>query len=135
VTPEGAPNPLYDPNYRQTDVEGYRVYRGRVDSPNSLQLLAQFDYSGTVISDFQGQINPTDDCAPEIQITAGCGAAFDSVAPGLPRTAHVDVPLVGPVVQSLLAPTGRAALATGTAILLQADTAVVGQESGCLTFG
>ena len=27
-------NPLYDPNYRDLDVEGYRVYRGRVDSPN-----------------------------------------------------------------------------------------------------
>ena len=26
-------NPQYDPNYRQFDVEGYRVYRGRVDSP------------------------------------------------------------------------------------------------------
>ena len=53
-SPEGGgdpvPNPLFDPNYRQFDVEGYRVYRGRVDSPNSLQLLAQFDYTGTVIS-------------------------------------------------------------------------------------
>ena len=139
VTPEGAPNPLYDPNYRQIDVEGYRVYRGRVDSPNSLQLLAQFDYAGTVISDFQGQVNPTDACAPEIGITTDCGlppgVSYDTVAPGVPRTVSVDVPLVGPVVQSLLAPRGRAALATGTAILLAADTAVVGQESGCLTFG
>ena len=32
--PARRPNPLYDPNYRQFDVEGYRVYRGRVDSPN-----------------------------------------------------------------------------------------------------
>ncbi len=72
MTPEGAPNPLYDPNYRQLDVEGYRVYRGRVDSPQSLQLLAQFDYSGTVISDFQAQVNPTKDCAPEIGITTLC---------------------------------------------------------------
>ena len=135
VTPEGAPNPLYDPNYRQSDVEGYRVYRGRVDSPGSLQLLAQFDYAGTTIADFQGQVNPLDACAPEIGIVDECGATFDSVAPGVPRTVSVQVPLVGPVVQVPLAPTGRAALATGTAILLQADTAVVGAESGCLTFG
>ena len=135
VTAEGAPNPLYDPNYRQSDVEGYRVYRGRVDSPNSLQLLAQFDYAGTFISDFQGQVNPTTGCAPEIGIIDTCTAAFDPVAPGVPRTAHVDVALVGPIVQAPLAPTGRSALATGTAILLQADTAITGQESGCLTFG
>ena len=39
----------YDPSYRQFDVEGYRVYRGRTDSPNTLQLLAQFDKAGTQI--------------------------------------------------------------------------------------
>ena len=59
LTPEGAPNILYDPNYRQLDVEGYRIYRGRVDSPNSLSLVAQFDYAGTFMNDFTGQINPT----------------------------------------------------------------------------
>ncbi|MEO8089623.1 MAG: hypothetical protein ABI703_04940 [Gemmatimonadales bacterium] len=135
LTPEGGINPLYDPNYRQLDVEGYRVYRGRVDSPNSMQLLAQFDYSGTVISDFQGQVNPIDGCAPELAITTDCPIAFDPVVPGVAQTAFVDVPLVGPIVQTLLAPQGRAALATGTAILLKADTAVVGASSGCLTFG
>ena len=137
VTPEGAPNPLYDPNYRQLDVEGYRVYRGRVDSPQSLQLLAQFDYSGTVMSDFQAQVNPTKDCAPEIGINILCpdDTVFDTVAPGVPRTVFVDVPLVGPVVQTKLAPAGRSALATGEAIIVQADTALVGAESGCLSFG
>jgi hypothetical protein len=69
--PEGGPpvfNPLYDPNYRQFDVEGYRVYRGRVDSPSELNLIAQFDYTGTFIRDFQGQINPVPGCAPELGI-------------------------------------------------------------------
>ncbi len=142
LTPEGGINPLYDPNYRQQDVEGYRVYRGRVDSPNSLQLLAQFDYSGTVIEDFQGQVNPATNCAPEIGINAGVDPAtgvdpcvFDSVPPGTPRVQKVDVPLVGPIVQTLLAPQGRTALATGEAILLRADTALTGAASGCLTFG
>ena len=40
---DGVANPLYDPNFRANDVEGYRVYRGRVDNPSELQLLAQFD--------------------------------------------------------------------------------------------
>ena len=43
-TIDGVANPLYDPNFRANDVEGYRVYRGRVDNPSELQLLAQFDY-------------------------------------------------------------------------------------------
>ncbi|MGH7735672.1 MAG: hypothetical protein ACREOE_18740, partial [Gemmatimonadales bacterium] len=45
LTGSGTPNPLYDPNYRQFDVEGYRVYRGR--NQGDLHLLAQFDYVGT----------------------------------------------------------------------------------------
>jgi hypothetical protein len=133
TTAEGGINPLYDPNYRSQDVEGYRVYRGRVDSPNSLQLLAQFDYSGTLISDFQGQVNPTVSCAPEIGITSGCAVAYDPIVPGVPRTVSTDVPLVGLISQVKIG--DRAALATGEAILLNADTAVTGQESGCLNFG
>jgi hypothetical protein len=140
LTAEGGINPLYDPNYRNQDVEGYRVYRGRVDSPNSLQLLAQFDYSGTLISDFQGQVNPVVSCAPEIGIDAGVDpndgidhCDFDPVSPGVARVKHVDVPLVGPITQVKLG--DRAALATGEAILLKADTAVTGRESNCLSFG
>jgi hypothetical protein len=109
-----CPNPLYDPNYRQFDVEGYRVYRGRVDAPNSLRLLAQFDYAGTVMTDFAGQINPVANCAPELQpqpITAGCPVAFDPIGPGLPRTTGVDVPLVGNIIQVKLG--DRTALGTG----------------------
>ena len=44
-TVDGAANPLYDPNFRANDVEGYRIYRGRVDNPSELQLIAQFDYA------------------------------------------------------------------------------------------
>ena len=77
----GSPNALYDPNYRQFDVEGYRIYRGRVDAPNALVLLAQFDYSGTTMSDFAGQVNPNDQCAPELGITGGCAVTFDPIAP------------------------------------------------------
>jgi hypothetical protein len=136
TTPEGAINPLFDPNYRQNDVEGYRVYRGRVDSPQSLQLLAQFDYAGTLIADFQGQVNPVVTCAPEIGVvtpTAANPCPFDSLEVGVAPTASVDVPLVGPIVQ--VARPNRVRLATNEAILLEADTAVTGAASGCLGFG
>jgi hypothetical protein len=143
VPPGGGapvPNPLYDPNYRQHDVEGYRIYRGRVDTPTSLRLLAQFDHAGTVISDYQGQVNPVSTCAPEIGIDAGVDPEigrdlcdFDPVAPGVARTRHVDVPLVGPIVQVRLG--RRAALATGEAIILEADTALTGGAGTCLGSG
>ena len=77
------PNPLYDPNYRQFDVEGYRIYRGRVDAPNALRLLAQFDYAGTVMTDFAGQVNPVAGLRAGIGLTAGCPVVFDPVGPGV----------------------------------------------------
>ena len=142
---DGSPNVLYDPNYRQLDVEGYRVYRGRVDNPNELSLLAQFDYSGTLISDFRGQINPAVSCAPEVGIdpgpvdTDGDGIPdtdlcdFDPITPGVVPTKKVDIPLVGPITQVKIGE--RAALATGDAILLISDTASLGAESACLDVG
>jgi hypothetical protein len=124
----GAPNPLFDPNYRQFDVEGYRVYRGRVDSPNSLSLVAQFDYSGTVMKDFTGQINPIPGCAPELAITTTCPVTFDVPTPGVAPTVSVDIPLAGPIIQVRRG--DRTALATGEAIILKADTALSGNNSG-----
>jgi hypothetical protein len=139
------PNPLYDPNYRQLDVEGYRVYRGRVDNPNELQLLAQFDYSGTFISDFAGQVNPTIGCAPELGVNVitpivdpvtgdttfvpACPVPFDTVLPGVARTVSIDVPLVGQFTQVKLVG-GRDRLANNTAIYLVVDTAMTGNNFG-----
>jgi hypothetical protein len=125
VTGDPEPNPLYDPNYRQLDVEGYRVYRGRVDSPNELALIAQFDYSGTFIRDFGGQVNPVPGCAPELGVDTACAVPFDTI---VPPTVFVDVPLVGPLVQ--VARGGRTQLATGEAILLVSDTAFTGGGAG-----
>jgi hypothetical protein len=134
VIPEGGgapvPNPLYDPNYRQSDVEGYRVYRGRVDAPNSLTLLAQFDYAGTVINDFTGSINPVNTCAPDLGVFTDCPAAYDPLefAPGVERTVSYEVPLTGQVIQVKAG--GRTVLADSTAFVLIADTAVTGGASG-----
>ncbi len=130
VTSVLEPNPLYDPNYRQFDVEGYRVYRGRVDAPNELTLLAQFDYAGTFISDFTGIVNAATDCAPEYNIGVGstCPAAFPvggNLKDGTTLTAHTDYELVGNVVQ-VQAGKGRIPLANGTAFNVKADTAVSG---------
>ncbi len=140
--PGGAPNVQYDPNYRQFDVEGYRVYRGRVDTPSQLHLIAQFDYAHTVMVDWRGQVNPGPGCAPELGIntvtvaegdtTFGCRVPFDPLVPGVAPSVGDTHPLVGPVVQVTLAPDGRQALATGTAIILHADTAGTGKASGCL---
>ena len=128
LTTDGAPNPLFDPNYRQFDVEGYRVYRGRVDSPNELALVAQFDYVGTLIKDFAGQVNPTPGCAPELAIVTDCPVTYDVPTPGVAPTVSVDVPLVGPIVQVKRGE--RTALATGEAIILNADTATAGGGLG-----
>ncbi len=42
-------NELFNPNYRQFDVEGYRIYRG--SSPANLVLIAQFDKDRSVFTD------------------------------------------------------------------------------------
>ncbi|MGH7509478.1 MAG: hypothetical protein ACREMZ_08405 [Gemmatimonadales bacterium] len=122
------PNPLYDPNYRQSDVEGYRIYRGRVDSPTELALVAQFDYSGTFITDWRGQVNPVPGCAPELGIDTACAVPFDSAQAGVAPTVSVDIPLAGEITQVKLG--DRVALATGEAILLAADTALTGEGAG-----
>ncbi len=126
-------NPLYDPNYRQFDVEGYRVYRGRVDSPTSLRLIAQFDYNGTIFRDFGGQITnaggvEVQDCAPEIGVTSGCPITFSPIAPGVTRTQSVAYDLSGAVVQVVFG--DRSQLISGSVIVTKADSAVTGLGSG-----
>jgi hypothetical protein len=148
VTGITGPNPLYDPNYRQFDVEGYRVYRGRVDSPDELALIAQFDYSGTLIRDFTSQVSVEGQlqtgCAPELGVntvtiitdpttgvpdtTFGCPVDFDSLVPGVAPTVFIDIPLVGPIIQVKRG--DRTVLATGETIILAADTAFTGAPSG-----
>ncbi|HET7023951.1 MAG TPA: hypothetical protein VFI39_01945, partial [Gemmatimonadales bacterium] len=132
--PTTIPNPLYDPNYRQFDVEGYRVYRGR--NQGDLHLLAQFDKAGTVINDYNGQVNPVPTCAPELGINKTgigadhtCNGKYNAIAAGVTQTKFVAHPLVGSIVQVILS-SGRVALANGTALVTIADTAVTGTASG-----
>ena len=127
----GDVNPLYDPNYRQFDVEGYRIYRGRVDSGDQLTLVAQFDYAGTTIEDFTGQINPLPTCAIELGVVDECAAEYDFPVPpnGTSATVSNTIPLAGEIIQVQLGPS-RAVLADGTVLVLKADTAVTGLGSG-----
>ena len=107
-------SPLYDPNFRQTDVEGYRVYRGRTSG--SLELIGQFDYAGSTFTDFTGNFDYGSSCAPELGITAGC------------PTFPTDHAIAGNVIQ--VKNGGRVELASGSVLNLQADTAVSGGNSG-----
>ncbi len=129
---------LYDPNFKRYDVEGYRVWRGR--SPASLEMIAQFDYVGTVLSDYNGAFyngdyndaNGANKCAPELGIISSCPAVF--AANPVPASPHHDIPLSdgGPAfpgaVQIPLG--GRVPLANGTVLITVADTAVTGGGSG-----
>ena len=72
-------NPLYDPNYRKFDVEGYRIYRGRSDNPSTLKMLVQFDYAGTTFKDFTGAV-VIGNCAPELGILTDCPVTFPTPA-------------------------------------------------------
>ena len=140
---------LYDPNFRQYDVEGYRIYRGR--TTGDLRLVAQFDYAGTTIVDFTGSFAYTEDlgdgpgvadtfpdgivaCAPELGVQDDCpdtdpNSPGRQVFPAIPNpTFSVDHSLVGEVVQ--VREGGRVRLANGSILILQADTAVSGGGSG-----
>ncbi len=124
----GSANPLYDPNYRQFAIEGYRVWRGRTVS--QMQVVAQFDYAGTVFNDYTGAVVTSgfgNQCAPELGILASCPVAFQyPVTPA--DTFFNPVPLVGAIVQ--VPPGGRVQLADGTVYIVTADTAITGGGSG-----
>ena len=124
---------LYDPNYRQYDVEGYRIYRGRVDDPSALTLLAQYDYAGTSMRDYLAAVNPTPTCAPELGLSTNAGGAcpvnYGPVPPaGSPYTVFTTVDVVSPFIQVKIG--NRTLLANNNALVLTADTAVTGLESG-----
>jgi hypothetical protein len=112
---------LFDPNYRQRDVEGYRIYRGRTSG--DVQLIAQFDYTGTQMIDYTASFD-YGKCAPELGITTECPPGYNTT--GVPHD------LNGEVVQ--IPPGGRlAALPDSGIVILTADTAVTGggQNGSC----
>jgi hypothetical protein len=118
-----------DPNYRQFDVAGYRIYRGNRQDEQSLVMLAQFDHQGDVMYDVTGQVNQLDalgfsDCAPDLGVYTSCTAAGTSPG-GVNLIDSIAVTLDGPVIQwQDIIPSGTRSYAT------KADTAVTGGGSG-----
>ncbi|HMU62263.1 MAG TPA: hypothetical protein PKA66_10805, partial [Gemmatimonadales bacterium] len=123
--PESA---LYNPNYRKFDIEGYRIYRGRVNNPAQLFLVAQFDYAGTIFQDYDGLVNPVNTCAPELDVYTDCPVNYSPVIPGQPRTVANDNNIISPFLQTKYG--DRLELATGTVLATKVDTAVTGAASG-----
>jgi len=118
---------LYDPDYRQYDVEGYRVWRGRTAA--EMQVVAQFDYAGTTITDYTGQVYNTGfpNCAPELGLGgANCPVAF--AYPATTASPSQDYDLGGNVIQIPVG--GRTQLLNGSVLILSADTAVTGGATG-----
>ena len=128
ITPSGGgapvPNPLYDPNYRQFDVEGYRIWRGRSDAADALELVAQFDHQGTRFRDFGAQVTNSyqgwNRCAPELGVQTDCAGTYDAPVPGIPRTRSVSYDIVGSLRQ--VAYGDRIVLPNGEIELLAVDT-------------
>jgi hypothetical protein len=124
---------LYDPNFREFDVEGYRIYRGR--TTGALELVAQFDYAGTALVDYTGAFEYSTDldgdgkteCAPELGIQDDCPVRFRTSPPFISDFSQSHG-LVGDVVQ--IPAGGRTALADSSVFILKADTAVTGHASG-----
>jgi len=111
------------------------VYRDRVNAPNELTLLGQFDYAGTTIDDFGGQVDYGVQCAPELGLVTACPAGYNPAdfAPGIQRTISNPVDLnqsQGNVLNQVKFGE-RTLLADGTAIVLVSDTAVVGLGGSC----
>ncbi|HEU4525826.1 MAG TPA: hypothetical protein VFR62_12435, partial [Gemmatimonadales bacterium] len=134
--------PLYDPNFRANDVEGYRIYRGRVDNPSELQLIAQFDHAPDaatgkgIFNDFRGLVNPTPQCAPELNVFIACDPALQPPpAPGTPYTGSQAIDLTGTVTQ--VTPGNRVTLASGEAQILPGalDTAFTEVTAGRVAQG
>jgi hypothetical protein len=126
VVAEDVLNSLYDSNFRRYDVEGYRIWRGRTEA--TMEVVASFDLAGTTMTDHTGQFWTSADygtqCAPELGITTTCPVAF---LPDGSGPTH-DVLLAGEVIQ--VPPGGRVELASGSVLIVAADTAVTGGNSG-----
>jgi hypothetical protein len=122
----------YDPNYRQLDIAGYRVYRGTRGDAASLRLLVQFDTHGDTWVDRTGQINSinaqgTTTCDPTTGVFVSCTSAgpVNGVATIVPKTILLD----GPVTQNVVTATTAAAGNT-SAVVQKADTALTGGGTG-----
>jgi hypothetical protein len=116
-------SPLYDPNFRRFDVEGYRIYRGT--SANRLTPIAEFDYAGTAFREYTAAVLYPGRCAPELGVTTDCPVPF---GPTPDSTVYVDHPLVGRLVQ--VPAGGRVPLSNGDLLFFKTDTTGTLRDTG-----
>ena len=116
-------SPLFDPNYRRFDVEGYRIYRGR--DPSSLELVAQFDQDTTTFTDYVGAVAYSGRCAPEFGITVDCPVPF---GPLPSRAVSHSMPISGTITQ--VPEGGRIPSSSGALNPVLADTFPTGGGRG-----
>ena len=104
-------SPLYDPNFRQYDVEGYRIYR-QTGLRGAPELIAAFDKAGTVFYDYTGQLDPN--------FVPGEGKTYEQFRLERGEPYPAVYPLSGNLIQY---PAGaRVRSATGDVIITLADT-------------
>jgi hypothetical protein len=108
-------SPLFDPNFREFDVEGYRIYRGT--DPRALQLIAQFDHDLTTFVDYVGAVAYPGQCAPELGVLTDCPVAFP---PAPDTTASVRERVFGRIIQ--VPEGGRILSSNGLVTTVTADT-------------
>ncbi|MES2123939.1 MAG: hypothetical protein V4503_04540, partial [Gemmatimonadota bacterium] len=130
----GAPvaNPLYDPNFRKFDVQGYRVFRGRTADPATMTLVAEYHYANTTFDDYDGRVPVGLACAPELGITTTCAGLFDAQIPGVARTRKQTYAIDSKLVQ--VKEGERIVLDGGSVVALKADTAGRGLSPGSASF-
>jgi len=120
--PESA---LYNPNYRQSDVEGYRIWRGT--RRGQLNLLMQFDYANTQFLDYNCEtVAPEED----VGATDADGNPVLGFAVGDTCPLDADNPLVRSIDGSLIFNNGFPGGAPGAGVSrspvsLTIDTAIV----------
>ncbi|MEX2282302.1 MAG: hypothetical protein WEE89_07450 [Gemmatimonadota bacterium] len=103
-------SPLFNPNYRRCDVEGYRIYRATGLS-GAFDLIAQRDKTGTTFVDATGELDPN--FVPE-----------ENVPFGTP----VEHPLTGEIIQF---PTGtRIRDAVTGAIIVTGSNTITLEDTG-----
>jgi hypothetical protein len=118
---------LFNPNYREFDVEGYRIWRGT--QAGNLELLAQFDFADTEFIDTICETVLPDE---DIGNPAGPGFAIGEECPdGFSKATPIDNDLVfnngGP---GSSPGAGVVRLAGGNAQPLELTTAVVDDDAG-----
>ena len=125
LTEGGDPNPLYNPNYRQYDVEGYRIYRSTDNS--NFSLIAQFDYATSTFTDVRCEADRN--FVPGDTLSGNGGVCEDTTVLNINDITDVNADFVlDPFVLFGGANAQRLRLNDGRALALAGDSATTGSN-------